>query len=1480
MGRRGLGARGAIGTPRKYAEYSHDRAKPWHGRRMQAQPQGKPNPGDRVGAWHLDEALGRGAFGSAWRARHDDGRVGALKLLPEAPGDELRALAAVRHPWVVSVLDGGGAPAPYLVMELAAGEPLGAWRARAQPSIDEVLPIVAGLADALAAVHHAGITHGDIKPANIVVRDAQQAWLVDFGMSGRRGGTPLYAAPERRDGRPSAPADIYALGLVAWELVVGAPPWEDGRWSDRSVPPDVEVDGPAWLTELLRRTLAEHPGARPTAAELADSLSAHGVTLPHLGPELIRRRARTLYVSRGPVDEAVSRWLAQGGALGLHGPPGSGRSHALDRVANELRARGVAWVRFTPGPHPWEAARLALADPRLGDPVPLPLVESDPKVRATAAAVALEGRAPTLVVLADDVDELDEGSRTMLRVLVQRGTVSVLASSSDPMPDLMEHWGILPPLGDEGVEALVRGCLGVSGELTSLLPKLQDHGQGVPGRIVDGLVAAVAQRVLVQRAHTFHVDDVQLATFRPPRDGDLAVELSDGARALGAWIGLAAGPIPQGDLVGLAEGPPVDAETDLQSLVEEGLALLDAAGYRPANPSSRRLLSSWAQAPERVHCGLATWWRGRHPEPSGPLGWHLALAGDAQRDDGLCAACVDAASRTDPADAARLGDQLIRSGASPRLVAAQMGALAAAGRVDEALALADSVDARGPEHVPILNLAAVLRSGDDDGAALELLDRATALLGDVPPPLSVLHRTAQVHLRAGRYEDVVGVVEGALGQETPTDADEIGHWIGLHVALAQARQHTEGAQAALEVLELVGDVGEGLPARSMLEQSRGLILVGAGQLQAAARSMTLAAEQEGLSLRVRAPLANNAAVIQYFLGNLRQALSLWERAALLFERLGAAGDQSSVFSNLTAAYGELGRWERARQAGRKAVMLAMAVDAPGKEAVAHGNLGDVHFARGEHALASEAWEEAERLARDAGAERELAELSRRRAELALATGERNATVLARKARKRAMDVGHTVEACRAEALLALALAREGNTSDLQARAERATRPLQEASEIRALAEVRLSLAEAWLEAGQSPRMRELLDRVVTYADEVGSAPLRRRADAITVRSGTPGGGDAPLLTRFLDLVASVARERHLPTLLDAVASAALDLLDAERSFVLVSEGGEVRVMATRRRGDALEGDPSMTMVRRAMSGQREVIAGDLDERGDLRGAASVTALDLRSVLCVPMIDRSEVLGVIYVDSRRATTREWEQAGRLMRALAAHAAIAMVNARHLEAARSRAAQAAEVAHDMAGPATVVLSMANEIREEELDREALGKDLDGVGNLLMAMRERFLTDAEHTFVPVDLTALAGAVVGQLSRVAREAGRVLALDLRADAWVLGDRHELDRAVTNLIRNALRFCPRGGMVTLRVDCTDHASLVEVLDEGAGVPEHLLESIFDRGVQAEQDGGHGLGLAIVQRVAVEHAGTVSAQNRTDRSGAIFRLALPRVSAP
>ncbi|MEQ1504333.1 MAG: protein kinase, partial [Myxococcota bacterium] len=177
---------------------------------------------DRVGAWRLEERLGAGAFGTVWRARDPSGRVAVVKLLPAPPGEEIRALARVRHPSVVEALGAGTVPVPHLVMSLAPGIPLSAVGPVSEAA---AAGIVAALADALAACHRGDVAHGDVKPANVVVEPESLAstprvTLVDFGLAGSLGGTPRYASPERLGGAPASPAaDVFALGAVALELV-------------------------------------------------------------------------------------------------------------------------------------------------------------------------------------------------------------------------------------------------------------------------------------------------------------------------------------------------------------------------------------------------------------------------------------------------------------------------------------------------------------------------------------------------------------------------------------------------------------------------------------------------------------------------------------------------------------------------------------------------------------------------------------------------------------------------------------------------------------------------------------------------------------------------------------------------------------------------------------------------------------------------------------------------------------------------------------------------------------------------------------------------------------------------------------------------------------------------------------------------------------------------------------------------------------
>lgn len=272
-------------------------------------------PGELVdGRYRVLRELGHGGMGSVYAAE-DVGleRRVAIKLartdLPWALHRfrrEAAALAAIRNEHVVAVhAYGEHAGTPFFVMEYVHGEDLASIvaqhrKARAQTPLYRAIEILADVARGLAAVHAAGVIHGDVKAENIVIeRGSGRPVLVDFGLAhdaqrelGAAAtdepmlGTPQYVAPELywQDGaRPTALSDIYALGVVGYELLTGQVPFDSQEAlavleMHRDVPPPAPSTlrpALALLDDLLLATLAKDPAARPqTAAALAARLGA------------------------------------------------------------------------------------------------------------------------------------------------------------------------------------------------------------------------------------------------------------------------------------------------------------------------------------------------------------------------------------------------------------------------------------------------------------------------------------------------------------------------------------------------------------------------------------------------------------------------------------------------------------------------------------------------------------------------------------------------------------------------------------------------------------------------------------------------------------------------------------------------------------------------------------------------------------------------------------------------------------------------------------------------------------------------------------------------------------------------------------------------------------------------------------------------------------------------------------------------------
>ena len=328
---------------------AHEAALSFEARLLTGEPEPVERTGTLVGPYRLQRLLGRGGMGEVYLAERADGQyegVVAIKLLPGGDAREDREqrlrherqiLASLRHPGISSLLDGGVTAdgRPYLVMEHVDGEPIDVYCDRHRLTLEKRLQLFARVCDAVQYAHGRLVVHRDIKPSNLLVTADGSPKLLDFGIAKlldpetgepvvgatrteMRLFTPLRAAPEQIRGETiSTATDVYALGVLLFELLTGALPFR--RSSD------------SWEAQ---RAVCEDEPLRPAAA-LGSSrgsgsgeeglLLAETSAARQLAPAQLRRQLRgdlesvvvhaltkdpaARYASAGMFAEEVRRYL-------------------------------------------------------------------------------------------------------------------------------------------------------------------------------------------------------------------------------------------------------------------------------------------------------------------------------------------------------------------------------------------------------------------------------------------------------------------------------------------------------------------------------------------------------------------------------------------------------------------------------------------------------------------------------------------------------------------------------------------------------------------------------------------------------------------------------------------------------------------------------------------------------------------------------------------------------------------------------------------------------------------------------------------------------------------------------------------------------------------------------------------------------------------------------------------------------------------
>lgn len=300
-----------------------------------------PLPGLRVGGsigpYKLERMLGEGGMGQVWLAQRDDGlyqRRVALKLLRPGLADpnlrlrftrERQILARLEHPHIARLLDAGISSdgQPYLALEYVEGQPITDWCRDKDVPLDQRLHLFQQICRALSHAHANLIVHRDLKPSNILVTPLGEVRLLDFGIAklldtpdnlpehtrtGVRAFTLHYAAPEQLLGEPvTTMTDVYALGMVLYELIADGRPYRLKRQSDAEWEEAILHADPQRPSMLLQRMAEEAKGGEH-AQPLRKRARAVAGDLDNIALKALSKQPEQRYASAEALAQDVQRF--------------------------------------------------------------------------------------------------------------------------------------------------------------------------------------------------------------------------------------------------------------------------------------------------------------------------------------------------------------------------------------------------------------------------------------------------------------------------------------------------------------------------------------------------------------------------------------------------------------------------------------------------------------------------------------------------------------------------------------------------------------------------------------------------------------------------------------------------------------------------------------------------------------------------------------------------------------------------------------------------------------------------------------------------------------------------------------------------------------------------------------------------------------------------------------------------------------------
>ncbi|HRV90908.1 MAG TPA: protein kinase [Anaerolineae bacterium] len=593
--------------------------------------------------YRIEASLGRGGMGTVYRASDlVESRAVALKVLHlflDQEGEatltrfhrEFRVLARLNHPYIMQAYDYGTfEETPYLVLELLEGVTLRQELTGEPLPRERLLPIARQLAEALVYLHTQSIIHRDLKPGNLMLlppHDSPQVKLMDFGLvrqtdmsmqltqEGLALGTVAYMAPEQAQALPvDFRADLYALGIILYEMAAGRPPFTHHHpamvlMQQMTTPPppprqfNPTLDEP--LEQFILTLLAKEPAERPASTDLVVQQLAYladesVMIVSPTGPDPAIGRAdlipRVPLIGRAAaLADLTQNWVkaktGQGQIILLSGGAGLGKTRLLTEMGLQVKMDGGKTLtchcrehtslpyqpvidildmalRHLPAAEretiPPELARLLPGAGVESPNEPAPTDQAEARLRLFAACWDLLNRAAQtrpLLIAVEDVQWVDPSTLELLAYLAQRM----------PQAPVLLVLSLRPEEVDAKVPVAALWHDWQRGEIAQaiMLEPL------TPGQIADFLKTALGQKSLPQ----WIIDNFQQATGGNPLFIEETLKALAAEGQVGEWIGPKMSQLNNlsGMMLQLPQNVLDLAERRLQLLTEEDRSILTAA---------------------------------------------------------------------------------------------------------------------------------------------------------------------------------------------------------------------------------------------------------------------------------------------------------------------------------------------------------------------------------------------------------------------------------------------------------------------------------------------------------------------------------------------------------------------------------------------------------------------------------------------------------------------------------------------------------------------------------------------------------------------------------------------------------------------------------------------------------------------------------------------------------------------------------------